>query len=45
MDLLSHNNKYIVAIQGEGGGGVGQGVKGYISRIVELPRNKNLLRI
>ena len=44
MDLLSHNNKYIVTIQGEGGG-VGQGVKGYISRIVELPRNKNLLRI
>ena len=24
--------------------GVGQGVKSYISKIVELPRNKNLLR-
>ena len=43
MDMLSHN-KYIVAIQGGVGGGVGQGVKSYISRIVELPRNKNLLR-
>ena len=31
----------IVAIQG--GLGVGQGVKSYINRIVELPRNKNLL--
>ena len=31
----------IVAIQG---GGVGQGVKSYISRIVELPRNRKLLR-
>ena len=34
----------IVAIQGGGGGGVEQGVKSYITRIVELPRNKNLLR-
>ena len=40
LDFSCHS--LIVAIQG--GGGVGQGVKSYLSRIVELPRNKNQLR-